>query len=338
MDGVKSFNIIHADVYETAQKNLPAKKYNNLINPKDKYRIKMAEDAAAFETQLPFFNIKPVYLIMIFIFFKLGTSLTYATLVPSLIAFFFMNLVAYFWCKKFSLSPAAFAIVLTLICIATIPLATRSNPDGVACLFIMVGSFFFLEAKNLFLTVLFLVLAILTRPESIIFSFILYAIILAGKWKRKIPVFISAIYILILVLVYFIPLKIMSNPGWSTLFYHAFVDNTANPLVKQTITIPLYLQVIRQNILNFKGIAAFIFLAVLCTQVFQFKTATTEKAFLYKIFFIVVLISAIIKFLIFPMGSLRFIIPPFLLMFFVLIKEYELRHTRNEIDLNYSKI
>ena len=75
MDGVKSFNQIHQDVYARAKKNLPPGKYNELIDQHDNYRKKMAENAYAFETQLPFFDIKPIYLITAFIFYKIGVSL-----------------------------------------------------------------------------------------------------------------------------------------------------------------------------------------------------------------------------------------------------------------------
>lgn len=115
----------------------------------------------------------------------------------------------------------------------------------------------------------------------------------------------------------------MSNPGWSTLFFHAFINNTANPAARQTVTIPLYLKVINRNILTAKGIASFAFLVLLCLPVLRFKKIKSKESTLYKLFFIVVIIWAITKFLLFPMGSLRFLIPPFLLMLIVEIKEYE---------------
>src|ERR1700759_3824058 len=120
MDGVKSFDQIHSTTYQTAQKNLPNKKYNDLVDPKDKYRKKMAEDANAFETQLPFFDIKPIYLISAFLFYKLGISLTYATVLSSLIAFFFINLLSFVWLRKFNFSPKIFVAALIITCALSI--------------------------------------------------------------------------------------------------------------------------------------------------------------------------------------------------------------------------
>jgi hypothetical protein len=331
IDGVKPFDKIHADVYSNAKKNLSSKRYHSLTDTANAYRKKMFEDADAFQTQLPFFNIKPLYLISVYIFYKLGAALTYATIIPSLIAFLCMNVLAYFWCRRFRLSFPALIIALMLVCVITIPFATRSNPDGLAFLFAFAGAFFFLETENLFIAVVFLVLSILTRPDYIIFALLLYSIVLMAKWKRKVPFFISSSYLLLLLLSYYLPLKIMSNPGWSTLFFHAFINNTANPAAKQTVTIPLYLKVINHNILTAKGIAAFAFLVLLSLPVLWFKRIQSKESALYKLFFIVVAVWAITKFLLFPMGSLRFLIPPFLLMLFVEIKEYELTQSKKLI-------
>ena len=143
IDGVNPFNKIHEDVYNNAKKNLSSKRYNSLTDTANAYRKKMFENADAFQTQLPFFYIKPVYLISVYIFYKLGVALTYATIMPSLIAFVCINLLAYFWFRRFRLSFPAFITALVLVCVITIPFATRSNPDGLAFLFALTGSFFF---------------------------------------------------------------------------------------------------------------------------------------------------------------------------------------------------
>ncbi len=60
-------------------------------------------------------------------------------------------------------------------------------------------------------------------------------------------------------------------PGWNNLFYHAFVNNMADPSIKQTITVPVYLRVLEENILNIKGIIAFIGLADFICIYFFYK-------------------------------------------------------------------
>ncbi|HVX25623.1 MAG TPA: hypothetical protein VHB70_04740 [Parafilimonas sp.] len=323
MDGVSSFDQIHETTYSTAQKNLPPKKYKDLVDARDPYRKKMAEDANAFKTQLSFFDIKPVYLIIIFLFYKLGISLTYATVLPSLISFFFINLLSYFWYRKFNLSFKNLIAVLLVACAISIPLATRSNPDTLACLFLLIGSYLFLETNKLFLCVLFLILSILTRPENVIFSFLLFGIILVGKWKKKIPFYISVGYLLIMAAIYFLIMRNTDYPGWNNLFYHAFIDNTANPLIKQTITVQQYLKVIRENLLNLKGIIAIVGLIILSAFVFFFRNHSQDKNSLYVFFYVIVVFWTLIKTLLFPMTALRFIIPPILLLSVVVVKKYE---------------
>ena len=152
----------------------------------------------------------------------------------------------------------------------------------------------------------------------------LYAIVLAGRWKQRIPFYVSLICLVMLALTYYVPVKMMSNPGWSTLFYHAFINNTADPSVKQTITAPLYFNVIRESFLNVKGIIAILVLLILSFFVLNFKNEESKKIALYKFFYLAVILWIIVKFSLFPMPGLRFIIPPFLLLFFVIVKKCEL--------------
>lgn len=334
MDGVKSFDQIHADVYSQAEKRLPKDKYAALVNEKEKYRKIMAENASAFETQLPFFDIKPVYLFLAFIFYKIGVSLTYATVLPSLISYFFINVISFFWCKKLNLPFKTLITALLFIGVLTIPLATRSNPDTLACLFLLISSYLFLETNNLLLCVLFLIFSILTRPENIIFSFLMLSIVVIGKWKKKVPVFISLCCILLMALVYYLIIRNTSYPGWNNLFYHAFIDNTVDPSIKQTITIPMYLKVIGENVFDMKGIIGLICLIGLSAFIFSKKNLMHGKNILYIFFYVAVIIWAIAKTLLFPMPGLRFIIPPILLLFFVVVKEYNLIYNKKLKPVN----
>ena len=58
--------------------------------------------------------------------------------------------------------------------------------------------------------------------------------------------------------------------------------------------------------------------------IFSKKIVASDKHHLYNLFYTVVIIWAIIKTLLFPMTALRFIIPPVLLLFFVIVKKYKL--------------
>jgi hypothetical protein len=291
----------------------------------------MAEDAAAFETQLPFFDIKPAYLISAFIFYKIGVGLTYATVLPSLIAYFFINLVSFIWLKKISLPFKILIPALLLICIITVPLATRSNPDTLACLFLLTSAYLFLESDNLFYCVLFLILSILTRPENIIFCFLLFSIVLAQKWRKKVSLSLSLGYLLLMVLIYFLVIKSNAYPGWSNLFYHAFIDNTVNPFVKQTITVPVYFKVLGKTILNIRSIIAMFCLLGITAFVFSKKIIAGNEYRVYYFFYIAVIIWTVIKTLLFPMTTLRFIIPPVLLLFFVIVKKYKLLNSEKAL-------
>ena len=87
-------------VYTEVRKNISQKKYADLINAKDVYRKKMAENAYAFNTQLSYYTVKPIYLLSAYLFYKIGFSLIDSTFLPSLISFFLINIISFFWISK----------------------------------------------------------------------------------------------------------------------------------------------------------------------------------------------------------------------------------------------
>jgi hypothetical protein len=324
IDGIDSLSQLHARTYSEAKNNLPVNKYDALVNSNDPYRKKMAENANAFNSQLVFYTVKPIYLLAAYLFYKIGFGLIASTFLPSLISFFFINMFSFFWISKLTVQFKARLIMLLFICAVTTPLASRSNPDALSCLLLLISAYFFLERNNLFLLVFFLTLSILVRPENIIISFLLYAVIATGKWTRKIPFYISCISLTIMVACYYSVQKFMFSPGWASLFYHAFIDDTADPALKQTITISQYFKILRENLLTIKGIVMFIILLLLTTFFFQLKCRFKTIDFFYA----AVALWFIIKCLLFPMLGLRFIIPPVLLFMLAGIKAYELQFTK----------
>jgi hypothetical protein len=94
----------------------------------------------------------------------------------------------------------------------------------------------------------------------------------------------------------------------------------------------MYLNVIRDNIFNIKGIIGFVFLIGLSAFIFSQKKLMQTKNVLYIFFYVAVIIWAITKTLLFPMPGLRFVIPPALLLFFVLIKEYEVIYYKRNLQ------
>jgi hypothetical protein len=87
MDGYNA-KAAHDSSYQLARKNIPGKNYDQLADSTDIFRNKMLTDADAFNQQLAFYVVKPLYNGMGWVAYKAGVSLPHATVVPSVIAFF----------------------------------------------------------------------------------------------------------------------------------------------------------------------------------------------------------------------------------------------------------
>lgn len=140
------FNIdsIHAITYATAKAELPAKDYLLLIDPGNSYRDRNYADANYFANQLPLYRIKPLYIFIIYLFYKTGISLTVATILPSLLGYICIGLILFFWISRFMKEHWTF-IFSTLMMLSP-PLWTgvqSATPDILCGLFILIAFYFY---------------------------------------------------------------------------------------------------------------------------------------------------------------------------------------------------
>lgn len=90
---------IHTLTYQMASQKVPETDYRLL--KEGNYRKKMAANAAAFGEQLPFYSVKPLYVGMIYLLYKTGFSLVSSTMLPSIIAYFFLGLLLFYWMGRY---------------------------------------------------------------------------------------------------------------------------------------------------------------------------------------------------------------------------------------------
>ena len=88
-------NTIHETVYNTAEKQIPLASYKQLTDSSNLYRKKIAESANEFYLQFPFYVVKPLYTRLSWILYKSGISLSKATVLPSLAAYFLITFLLY---------------------------------------------------------------------------------------------------------------------------------------------------------------------------------------------------------------------------------------------------
>lgn len=137
-----------------------------------------------FYQQLPFFRIKMLYVYLAWIFYKLGVPLFYAVLLPSVLAFVGISLVARQWIGNYYKPLLSFVLSL-LVCgfMACFSAFRIASPDAMAAFFLLMGSYFFLHKKHTGYTLLWLLLALATRVDNVIFvvSLLLFVLLFNSK-------------------------------------------------------------------------------------------------------------------------------------------------------------
>jgi hypothetical protein len=155
---------------EVLKKELPAREYQDHAD-----RIS-GVDPMIFER----YRIKPLYVLLVLAFHKLGFSYIHATLVPSLLCYFLIGLSLWQIIIK-RLDPVkTFLVSLTCMLIfPTLLLARLSSPDALSCFILLNGLFLIYSGRNKTLWFCIFLLAICTRLDNVVSELIF----LFALWK-----------------------------------------------------------------------------------------------------------------------------------------------------------
>lgn len=219
---------IHAFVYSTAKIEITAPAYALLTDSSNNYRKTMAINSTEFFKQLPYYYIKPLYIVFVYAFYKIGFPLTKATELPSIISFLFISILFYFWLKKYVPATIAFAIALMLMLSSPILMSLRSStPDFLSAAFLFAALYFIAEKNKPWLTLLFFSLAIFTRLDNIIAAFFFFTLLticqIPGRQisKKKFILFTTLCSVACLATIF-----IASKFGWGSNYYPVISYNT----------------------------------------------------------------------------------------------------------------
>ncbi len=165
---------VHAKTYRLVKTALSPAKYNSLIDSNNSYRYTLYKDSKAFEKELTYYSIKPLYILSIAAANKLGVPLPRATVVPSVIAFLLIGILLYIWIDKVFISEYAPSVSLVILLSPFILFVARSSvPDLINAFFLLTGVFLITEKKYMFLGITVLCLAVAVRFDSLLFVIVI---------------------------------------------------------------------------------------------------------------------------------------------------------------------
>lgn len=313
--------------YSTIKEEAPSDHYTDLIGTKpwDIPRQYFAQNTQSFTEQLPYFQIKIGYILVIALFFKLGLTPPMSVLGVSLISYFFSGLLIFYILKILFPEKYGLAVLLTIASMLLPPMtymARVSTPDMFIFQFILI--FVIGLLKNWSKRTMFLLLLGITfiRPDYATFTLsYLGAVFLLNYFNEKTIDFSLVIQGMIILLMYVFIMKFYHYPGWTDLFYDSFIDR--RPIISTqpvNLTLYAYLQVIYIKIIYFKKVTLSV--AIMITVIFW-----KSKDVWVRLISVLFLVNVYIKFFFFPQSAaLRFffpfIFPLFIMMLYVLSQKY----------------
>ncbi|MGV2451426.1 hypothetical protein [Chryseobacterium cucumeris] len=313
--------------YEEIKKEAPAEHYTDIIgiNQWDIPRQYFVKNTQSFTEQLPYFQIKVGYILVITLFYKLGLSSPMAVLFTSLISYFFSGILLFYILKLLFPKKYWLAVLLTIAAMLLPPMTYMSRvstPDMFIFQFMLIFMIGLLKKWNQWAMFVLLFGITFIRPDYITFTLTYIITVFFFHYFREKKIDISFIAQgIVLLAMYLAIIKFYHYPGWKDLFYDTFIDR--RPIISThpiDVSLMDYLSIIYIKIIYFKKVT--LSLAIMIGVIFW-----RSKDAWVRIISVLFLVNVYIKFFFFPQSAaLRFffpfIFPVFIMMLYVLSKKY----------------
>jgi hypothetical protein len=217
--------IYHSLAYSLVKASVPAQIFHSLIS--SPYRHTVFQNFHAFQEQMPFYHVQPLYILLIYLLYKIGVGPVSATVYISIASYVGIAATAFAWTRSIPKEAKPFIRVATAFLLLTSPLwqiSKLSTPDALAIFLLVLGTYFYTRGKRHAMGLAF-ALSIFARPDSLIFvSLILIYIFFVEQWKVS-----SAVYLVISVVTYFAISLLAHGYSWHTLVGYTFFGYSAYP-------------------------------------------------------------------------------------------------------------
>lgn len=306
LDGQNETNQ-HKLAYQELKTHMP-EKIKTHINPntdQKKFRNHMYTNPKAFQELLSLYDIKPFYVLTCYAFYKLGSPLIESTVFPSLLGYFGLGLLFFFWISRYT--PWWLALVLCTFLLGTDSLvdgARYSNPDCYGAFLTILGFYLLIERKKWWLALFFLGLAILTRPDAIILvGFVFMGIALFIKHRFQVNYISIVLSFVFIVGCYLLPKLWTLNPGYRVLFVHTFYEYFLFPVSQnRSVTLGEYFFILKSHAFHLfkEPLIIYVFFALACVVLARRNEFSLFSLKLEDVLIFSILAAFLFRFIIYP--------------------------------------
>ena len=167
---------IKNETYLSIRKEASLKQFDNLVGASS-YRKVLFENADAFNEQLPYFQVKIGYNLLVRAFYFIGFSAPYSVLYLNSLLFFISILFFYFSLKAIYLEYPFFVFFASVL-FSSLPvlhyLSRIASPDILLVLLLLVFANFVINNKKPIYVFFIIFLIVFSRPDYIIFGLSFY--------------------------------------------------------------------------------------------------------------------------------------------------------------------
>jgi Dolichyl-phosphate-mannose-protein mannosyltransferase len=247
--------ILHAGAYQTVDSEVPPEIAQSFhyTGPDPEYRRDLAANPWHFAEQLPFYSVKPLYVLLLRGIHRAGPSALKAARLVSAVSFATLGIVLFLWLRR-SVNTvwAAVAACCVLATPEFLRTGAQTTPDAFFSALALLALYLLFSESKLFLGVTLLVLLPLVRADGLI----LVALVLAYlAWKKpEFPKVYAVVILIVEVLVQQVAGRLAGAYPYQLLFFHSFIEKLAAPAeISVHLTLREYFQALYVFVLGSLG-------------------------------------------------------------------------------------
>ena len=313
----------YGDVHRFAMAHGLSRSWQALIVPTIPYRHLVATDPAAFIRQLPFYRIRPLYLLLLWLVSHFTATVSGAAVMVSAMSLLLSALVLSVSAGR-HLGVVAAAVWPAMFCLTPVVIETArlQTPDALATLMVVTAGTLFLGGRAL-AAALVLLAAVLIRTDLMLLAVALGVVGGAfDLWSGRKPRLGTLFMVLGAAVLELAVSRVSHGYGYLTLLKFTFVDRTADPaaLAAVRFSLPMFLGEVWRGTLT--GIAARQFPIVIALALgvpFLFDRGATRRESI--VLYIALVLYLLAHWVLFPSLAGRFAAPVYGGLFVVLVSE-----------------
>lgn len=307
-----NINEIHKLVYNDLKNFVSAEQYFDLTEGNEYVKI-LANNPTSFIQNLPFYEIRPIYIGLVYILNKVGLNIFASTYYISIFCIVISIMILFKTFLRRISTELLYIIPLFLMSYGILELTRLSTPDSLVFLGISLFIYLHMNSKKNWILLLLPIL-VLIRTDLIIFNVIYLAYNLSNHKKSYIKILVCFFMSIIF---YFFINSFAGNYGWSTVFKHTFIEKINNPAeVQSVILLKDYISVFLKGIALAMNDSIFLnYLTLFLINVLLLLRLNLNfiKVETIKFFIIVSFIYILSHFILFPVTWSRFFVGFYLL-------------------------